>query len=264
MSVRRITAPGPFRADQLRSGDPYELSRGHAIHVLPTGSRGAIAQSIAGGILQSDPAVRHAGVDVGYSPEPGTLRAPDVSVLPAEPGQGWMEGVPPLAIEYADVGQDEVELMEKVRELLEKGTRYLWIVRMIGPRRVEVWTAEGMRIANEGDVLTAPGVLANGVPVDALYDAERGLEVTLDNLLQRFGYAGVQAIREEGRVEGREEGREEGRTAALRDAVRALLSSRGLAVSPDVAAALDTASAPLLLAWVGRAAAVTSAEELLR
>jgi hypothetical protein len=31
----------PFRADQLRSGDPYELSNGHAIYVAPAGGRHA-------------------------------------------------------------------------------------------------------------------------------------------------------------------------------------------------------------------------------
>lgn len=36
----RMLAPGPFRADQIREGDPYELSNGHAILCLPTGMRG--------------------------------------------------------------------------------------------------------------------------------------------------------------------------------------------------------------------------------
>jgi len=210
---------------------------------------------VAGAILQSDPAVRHAGVEVGFSPEPGMLRAPDVSVLPGEPGPGWVHGVPPLAIEYADTGQDESELADKIRELLEAGTQHLWVVRMQGPRRVEVWTAAGKRMAHVGDLLEAPGILANPVPVEALYDAERGLEVTLHNLLQRFGYEGVQAIREEGR--------EEGRAAALRDAVRATLTTRKIPIPARVADAIEAADATTLLAWVAMAATLGAAEELV-
>jgi hypothetical protein len=255
MNPRRFHAPGPFRADQLRSGDPYELSRGHPIYVAPRGGRVGEAQSITGALIASDPAVADAGVDLGYSPDGLTLRAPDVSVLPSEGGPGWVKGVPSLAIEYADVGQDEEGLRDKIDELLEKGTRVLWVVRMIGPRRVEVWTSEGMRLAHGGDVLDAPGILANPVPVDALYDANLGLELTLRNMLQRFGYRDMAAVREEGR--------EEGRSAALRDAVRATLASRGLPLSTAVEAALAASDPASLLAWVVRAGQVEAAEELL-
>ncbi len=37
MSQPRPTSHGPFRAEQIRSGDPYELSDGHAIECMPTG-----------------------------------------------------------------------------------------------------------------------------------------------------------------------------------------------------------------------------------
>lgn len=30
------TSPGPFRADQIRPGDPYEVSNGHLVYGLPT------------------------------------------------------------------------------------------------------------------------------------------------------------------------------------------------------------------------------------
>ena len=37
----QVDGPGPFRADQLGSGDRYELRRGHAIYCAPTGGDGA-------------------------------------------------------------------------------------------------------------------------------------------------------------------------------------------------------------------------------
>jgi len=73
-------APGPFRADQIRSGDPYELSDGHPIRCLPTGGRGSRANLIGAAVLDSDPAVESAGVDTGFALSPTTLRAPDVAV----------------------------------------------------------------------------------------------------------------------------------------------------------------------------------------
>src|SRR6185295_5537624 len=160
--AQQLETRGPFRADQLRPGDPYELSNGHPIHCLPTGSRGGRAANVGGGVLASDPAAQDVGVDIGFSPSPEILRAPDLSVgeLPDQPG--WVQGAPPLAVEYADTGQDEPDLRIKIQELFAAGTRYVWVVRLTGPRRVEVHQPEqGMRIAHPDEDLEAPGILAN-------------------------------------------------------------------------------------------------------
>src|SRR5882672_3978260 len=129
---------GPFRAEQLREGDRYELTRGHPVYCAPTGARGGRASTLGGQILDTDPWVEEAGIDVGYAIEEGTLRAPDVSVGNVPNAPGWVKGVPPLAVEYADTGQDENDLTSKIAELLAAGTRHVWVVRLIGPRRVEV------------------------------------------------------------------------------------------------------------------------------
>ena len=44
------------------------------------------------------------------------------------------------------------------------------------------------------------------MPVEALYDPDAAHETALRNLLQRRGYADLDAVRKEGREEGREEG----------------------------------------------------------
>ena len=59
--------------------------------------------------------------------------------------------------------------------------------------------------------MEAPGILANPVPVEALYDPDAARDVALRNLLQRRGYADLEAVQKEGREEGRQERREEGR-----------------------------------------------------
>jgi hypothetical protein len=90
------TSKGPFRADQIRSGDPYELSNGHAIPCSPPGGRGSRANLLGGSVLGSDPAVEEAGIDTGYSPTSDTLRAPDVAVGNVPDTPGWVQGAPPL------------------------------------------------------------------------------------------------------------------------------------------------------------------------
>ncbi|MBI2378772.1 MAG: hypothetical protein HYV07_32555, partial [Deltaproteobacteria bacterium] len=66
-------AEGPFYADQVRPGDPYELSHGHPIYCAPSGSdsgRGVIAGALA---LDTDPDVDSTGAEVGFTPTPKTL-----------------------------------------------------------------------------------------------------------------------------------------------------------------------------------------------
>jgi Uma2 family endonuclease len=244
---------GPFRADQIRSGDPYELSNGHLIHCLPTGRRGARATNVGGAVLASDPAVQDVGVDVGVSPSPETLRAPDLAVgeIPDQPG--WMQSAPPLAVEYADTGQNEGDLRTKIEELFAAGTRYIWVVRLTGPRRIEVHQpGQKMRIAHPGEQLAAPGILANPVPVEALYDRDAARQVIFRNLLQRQGYSSLEDVRAEGEAQG------------LRNAIVEVLMARGLAVDDDVRAALaGVQDAPLLMGLLRQASRAGSTAELL-
>jgi hypothetical protein len=116
-------------------------------------------------------------------------------------------------------GNHEAELQTKIQELFAAGTRFVWVVRLTGPRRVEVHQPrQRMRIANPGEQLEAPGILANPVPVEALYDREAARRVIFHNLLQRQGYASLDDVRAEGEAQG------------LRKAVVAVFAARGLAV----------------------------------
>jgi hypothetical protein len=207
-------------------------------------------------VLASDPAVQDVGVDVGFSPSPETLRAPDLSVgeIPDQPG--WAEGAPSLAVEYADTGQDEADLQIKIRELFAAGTRYLWVVRLTGPRRIEVYQPDRkMRIAHPGEQLEAPGILANPVPVEALYDREAARRVIFRNLLQRQGYASLEEVRDEGREQGEVQG--------LREAVVEVLAGRGLAVDDELRTALAAVNGPEILRSVLRRAGLASPAEIL-
>ncbi|WP_437648657.1 Uma2 family endonuclease [Sorangium sp. So ce362] len=263
-----MSAPprSPVTADQRRPGDPYELSEGRLVECLPTGRRGGRSNLVSGEMLDTDPAVEAAGVDVGVSPRPEMLWAPDIVVgnIPDEPG--WATEAPPLAVEYADTAQDEAELQRKIEDLLAAGTRWVWVVRLQGTRRVEVHEAapgapgrpvsvqaqaahppplaargvararppqrQPARVAYAGETLE---VLRNGVAVEALYDRSAAHEATLRNLLQRKGYDGLDAVLDEGRKQGQAAGRRAGLRAAVRDVCELL----GIALSPEREAALD-------------------------
>lgn len=254
---------GPFTADQLRSGDPYELSNGHTVSCLPTGGRGSGANAGGASVIGSDPDVESVGVDAGFAPEPGTLRAPDVAVGVSD-GPGWTPGAPPLAVEYADRGQDEDDLRAKIEDLLKAGTRFIWVVRLEGPRRVEVHTPdEPMRLAHPDEELTAPGILRNPVPVLALYEKGEADRVTLRNLLQREGYEDLDAVLASGHEQGMAAGREQGLAAGLKQALREVLSARGLGLDADQRRRLEACDEPQRLqAWLTRAATATDLSDL--
>jgi hypothetical protein len=211
-------------------------------------------------VLATDPASEDVGIDTGFSPEPGMLRAPDLSSgrIPDEPG--WVRGVPRLAVEYADTGQDEDELAAKIGELLAAGTELIWVVRLHGPRRVEVYApGERMRIVNPGETLEAPGILKNVVPVEALYDADAANDVALRNLLQRQGYANLEAVLDKGKAEGEAEGE----LRALRDDLLAVFGARELELDEEhratVAACTDTT---LLRRWLVAAVTAPTAHDV--
>ncbi|WP_231511707.1 Uma2 family endonuclease [Chondromyces apiculatus] len=244
-----MTAPPrhPVTADQIRSGDPYEISGGRLIEVLPTGRRGSRGNLMGGTVLDSDPAVESAGVDTGFSPRPDLLRAPDVSIGNVSSDPGWATEAPSLAVEYADRGQDEADLQQKILELLDAGTRWVWVVRLHGKRRVEVYEPAASepsgarrivrpaRVLHPGEQLVAPGVLRNPVPVEALYDREAAHEITLRNLLQRRGYESLEAVQAQAMAKGLEQGRAESLRAALVD----LYEAYGLVLSAEQEAAVQ-------------------------
>ena len=79
--------------------------------------------------------------------------------------------------------------------------RRVWVVRLSGPRRVEVHeSGQEPRLVRPGEELTAPGILQNPVPVNALYDRQAAHAVTFRNLLQRQGYRDLDEVRDEGRT----------------------------------------------------------------
>jgi hypothetical protein len=253
-----FAAPGMFRSDQIRDGDPYELRDGHVVKCMTAGERHARANLEGGRVLATDPAVAGAaGVDAGFSfNERRNLRAPDISVgVGTTPG--WMREAPPLAVEYADVGQDEPELQRKIREMLAAGTRVFWVVRLTGALRVEVYAAgEAMRVVEADGELTAPGILRNAVPVRALVDARAADAATLRNLLNAHGYESLDEVRALGEFAGQLKGQMMMLIGVLR--------ARGWTLTPSLKARIEDCRDPAQLQrWVMQAVTAGSVEAAL-
>lgn len=253
----RTHGPGPFRADDLPEGAPYELSAGHAIFCAPSGGRHARAAVAGATALSTDPAVDAPGIEPSYRIDARTLRSPEVAIGNVPDVPGHVAGAPPLAVEYASVGQDEAELAAKIDELLQAGTRWVWVVRLRGPRRVEVHEpGRPMTTIEAGGVLRAPGVLRNDVPVAALFDLEAANAAALRNLLQRHGFESVEAIRRGGI--------EEGALAHARSALRRVMDLRGLDRSAAFDARVDSeADVHVLDRWHDRAMTARSSADVL-
>lgn len=260
-SPLRYDAPGPFRAEHVRPGSRYELHDGHPVYCAPTGGDGARGNVAGVEVLDTDPIVQEAGIDPGYAPRPDMLRAPDVAVGNVPDQRGWIQGAPPLAVEYAGSGQDERELRDKIADFLAAGTLMVWVVRLVGPRRIEVHEpGKRMRTLGPGETLSAPGILRNSYPVEAFYDRPTAHRLTLRNLLQREGYESLDAVRDEGRNEGRDEGRDEGRAQAL----LMVLDARGVALSgAERARILGCRDTAQLDTWLRRAATAEVAADVL-
>lgn len=240
------SAPGPFRASQIHEGDPYELSNGHPIRCMTAGGRHGGAHTVGSRVLDTDPAVTgKVGIDVGIAwNDDKNLRAPDIVVGALERVPGWQRTLPPLAVEYADTGQDEAGLQEKIAELLAAGTKVIWVVRLVGPLRVEVYEREtAVRVFGADDELTAPGILQNSVPVRALVEPEAATAVMMRNLLGPYGYRSVEELAARTRADG------------IAESLLAVLAARGLVPSDaQVAEIRGCRDAAVLQRWLTRAA----------
>jgi Uma2 family endonuclease len=241
---------GAYTADQLRSGDPYELSRGRCVVCNPTGGDGTGPNGRGFMALDTDPKVTQAGVDAGFEFGAFTMRAPDVAVGDFAENPGWIRDVPSLAVEYASVGQNEAALREKIDDLGRAGVRYLWVVRLAGPRRVEVYeNGQLTRSALPGETLSAPNVLQNPVPVEALYDRAVAHKVAFQNLLQREGYRDLDDVRAEMLAHQFERKLKRPLTAGERATLQTRVAALGVARVSDVV--LDE-SPDALTAWLAR------------
>jgi hypothetical protein len=145
------------------------------------------------------------------------------------------------------MGQDEDALATKIDDLLAAGTKWVWVVRLVGPHRVDIHEPKvPARVVGIDGVLEAPGALQNPLPVRALFDHQAMRETAFANMLQQLGYKSLEELRQEGKLEGVEEGHEQGREATLRESIIDLSEAYNIAVTDDQRARLATMRLPAL------------------
>lgn len=164
----------PLTADELLHvnlpDQRTELVRGVLVVREKAGFRhGAVTMRLAKGIADHVDA-RGLGLvlaaDTGFklATDPDTVRAPDIAFirrdrLPDPEPLGYLDLAPDLAVEVLSPGDRPGEVLTKVGDWLDAGTRLVWVVDP-ARRLVRVYRADGSQsVVAEHDVLDGEDVL---------------------------------------------------------------------------------------------------------
>ena len=113
--------------------------------------------------------------------------------------------------------------------------------------------ADGVTLYGTDDILLAPGILQNPVPVRALYNRDVACDEALRNLLQRRGFTSLEAVQAESEARGEAQ------------AVLKLLEIRGLRVTEaQRQTILDCRDIEQIGIWLQRAISADSADSLFQ
>ena len=185
--VKPMTAPALLTADDLMRLQPpdkrTELIRGQMIVREPPGFRhGDIAMAIAGRMY---PFVREKGLGRVLAAEtgfvlftnPDTVRAPDVAFvkherIPNPIPRGYARFAPDLAVEVLSPDDRPGEVLAKVADWLQAGTRLVWVVDP-DRRNARVYRADGTEsLLSETDALDGEDVLPGfSCPLSQVFDS---------------------------------------------------------------------------------------------
>jgi len=132
----------------------YELVRGRLVCMSPSTSRSArvAARLLArvGIFVEQHELGAWGGMEWGFriATNPDTVRAPDVAFVRAErvsqggrPDEFW-QGAPDFAVEVVSPTDRYSDIIDKVREYLDTGTRLVWAIDP-GPRTAIVFRRDG-------------------------------------------------------------------------------------------------------------------------
>lgn len=151
-------------------GKQFELVRGRLVVREPPGSvHGIVTMNL--GYYVSDFVRKHGlGVvfaqDTGFkiAANPDTVRAPDVAFLSSErlsaiPGRGYAQLAPDLLAEFLSPDDRPSEVLAKVSDWLEAGTRLVWIIDPIRAQ-ARIYRSDGsLTLLDVSGVLDGEAVL---------------------------------------------------------------------------------------------------------
>ena len=147
-----------------------ELVKGEIIQMPPAGDiHGELAMNLGfllkGHIKQNNLGKVYAAETGFYiARNPDTVRAVDVAFiakerLPEVPYGGYLEIVPDVTVEVVSPNDRPREIVEKVKECLDAGVKYIWVVYPKS-RQVYVYKSDqSVEILSEDDVLIGEDVI---------------------------------------------------------------------------------------------------------
>lgn len=167
-------SPGTMTAEELLyldlAGKRAELVRGVLVVREPAGyHHGDVVSELAYRLtnhVKAGGLGRILAAETGFklATDPDTVRAPDIAFIPAErlptpPPAGFANLAPDLVVEVLSPGDRPGEVLAKVADWLEAGTRLVWVVDPI--RRVaRVYRADGSEsLLGPGDTLDGEDVV---------------------------------------------------------------------------------------------------------
>jgi Uma2 family endonuclease len=118
----------------------HELDEGRLVAIMPSGSLSSMVSAEVlthiNSFVRANRLGRCGDANWGFKPrsDPDTVRAPDVSFVRADriPAtgipRGFWPGAPDLAIEVLSSTQSFAEMLRKVSDYLQWGTRLVWII----------------------------------------------------------------------------------------------------------------------------------------
>ena len=159
----------------------HELVRGELVTMAPPGF-GHGQDALAIGSRLRAHVRQHSGghvvVEAGFVLErdPDTVRAPDVAFVrhdrvPEGGVSGFFDGPPDLAVEVVSPSDTAAEVVEKVREYLDAGTRLVWVVER-RTRTITVYRPDGTaQLLTAGDTLQGEDVVGGfSVRVEEIFE----------------------------------------------------------------------------------------------
>ena len=147
-------------------GRKYELVNGR-IQVVPTGGRhgwiGARLTHRIGNVAPESLAIFDSST--GFRMASGNIRSPDLSLMDVQrlpdgrPPTDFINGAPDLAIEIVSPSENLKDLVQKLFEYFESGSREVWL---LFPERKQVYRYTApleVEVLRESDVLTGGEIL---------------------------------------------------------------------------------------------------------
>ena len=192
MGTGEVTMAIPREAERLWTAEDllalgeeerYELSEGRLVPMSPTGFlHGDVELALAAALrafVQPRQLGRIVVGEVGFvlRRDPDTVRAADIAFIRADrlppegPPSGFFEGAPDLAVEILSPFDRYPDLLHKVSQWLEAGTRLVWVVDPVR-RTVTAFQPDGtLRLLDESAELDGGEVLPGfRYPVQDLFE----------------------------------------------------------------------------------------------